>query len=62
MHLKERKPQTIYLSERYSAEFKQTIEMNEDSLPETVFTTFEFSGLCSLMQNTEQWNERVSSH
>ncbi len=42
--MKERKAQTIYLSERYSAEFKQTIEMNEDSLPETVFATFEFSG------------------
>ncbi len=30
--MKERKAQTIYLSERYSAEFKQTIEMNEHSL------------------------------
>ncbi len=37
----------LNLSERYSAEFKQTIEINEHSLPETVFATFEFSGVCN---------------
>ncbi len=45
---------SLHLLERYSAEFKQTIEMNEHSLPETVFATFEFSGVCNLMQNTAQ--------
>ncbi len=45
---------SLHLSERYSAEFKQTIEINEHSLPETVFATFEFSGVCNLMQNTAQ--------
>ena len=33
-------------------QFKQTIEMNEHSLPETISVTFEFSGVCNLMQNT----------
>ncbi len=44
---------SLHLTER-CAEFKQTIEMNEHSLPETVYATFEFSGLCNLMQNTAQ--------
>ncbi len=43
-----------HLSERYSAEFKQTIEIKEHSPPETVFATFEFFGVCNLMQNTAQ--------
>ncbi len=45
---------SLHVSERYSAEFKQMIEMNEHSQPETVFATFEFSGVCNLMQNTAQ--------
>ncbi len=53
--MKERKQQnSLHLSERYRAEFKQTIEMNEHSLPETVFATFEFSSVCNLIQNTAQ--------
>ena len=32
-------------------QFKQTIEMNEHR-PETISVTFEFSGVCNLMQNT----------
>ncbi len=48
------KTNSLHLSERYSAEFKQTIEMKEHGLPETVFATFEFSGVCDLMQNTAQ--------
>lgn len=40
------------VSRTKTVQFKQTIEMNEHSLPETISVTFEFSGVCNLMQNT----------
>ncbi len=56
--MKERKQQTLYISRKdNSAELKKTIEMNEHSLPETVFTTFEFSGVCNHAEHSSEVRE-----
>ncbi len=46
--MKERKQQTLYISRKDTEPSSNRLEMNEHSQPETVFTTFEFSGVCNL--------------